>query len=221
MPSPVRMDQLRSKSDQVSRERVMGLTLVDIFIQLVFLLLSLLLLYYVENLDSSKWEVFWRDGTSIYGADFANTWQTLPARSAPAKTQPAPVAIDVKPVIPSVESAHAPGRKACLPENGKAVTYSGKFQYTANGIKFLGFTTEFNSYIETARADIRAQVQTASQYRGNTLSPQELRRIFSPISGPTCQHFYAIDESLMKDWMNGPRAVKLWQEMRGAINAIK
>ncbi len=211
---------------QVSRERVLGLTLVDMFIQLVFLLMALLLLYYVEGLDSKKWDQFVSDGTSIFGGRFIDNWEKLPGVAAgfegkiPPKVPVATAPIASPPAPPVVIKAQAPGIKACIP-NVAGRLNSAIFQYADSGIKFLNFTTEFEEYVLASRQDIFVKFQAAKKLSGHIFLPSQLRSQFGWISSPDCQHFYKVDESLLSQWMTNPQAVVFWQQMRKSVNAIK
>lgn len=193
---------------EVSRERVVGLTLIDIFIQLIFLLLGILLYIYADDFSIEKWEKFSRDGRSVYGADFSESWEKIPSKIKEKGKGDTPGAVIVR--------ASAPGLVACLDKTSQIP--SAKFRLTENGIVFLGFTPKFFDYIKSNHPDRLPRIHELTDSR-RTYQPDQLRAEFSVLRVPGCQNFSSVDVGQPELWVTGSK-VKYYDQMKAVAFSV-
>jgi hypothetical protein len=205
---------------EVSRERVMGLTLIDVFLQFIFMLLGLLLYIYVDDFDREKWDKFARDGKSIYGAEFSVIWPDFPLKFNAINKQVQGMRTENEKAR-IIIAANGPGKEACL-EPKADPPYSAHFSYTRTGIKFNGFTNEFINYINNSSKDpsLKASIINLNGKKGTVFNLIEFDKTFKVISETSCQHKLGRDESNVQSWMTDGNTFRYYQKMKGAITRL-
>lgn len=206
------MNNIFSNND-VSRERVVGLTLIDIFIQFVFLLLGILGYLYAEDFSIEKWDNFKKQGHSIYGAGFSETWQDLPGKTKPIP--PKPVDIVAVPIEPP-SGASAPGLPACLdvtkPES------SAFFYLAKDGIHFEKFSSQYKNFVSNEYPQKQKYLTQIESNRQRVYDPEDLRREFAFMMDGGCQHYTKYSEA--KDLVVDAASYAAAELMKNAVRSV-
>jgi hypothetical protein len=201
---------------EVSRERVVGLTLIDIFIQLIFLLLGLLLYIYQDDYSSEKWEEFSRNGKSVYGSSFSESWEKMPNDVKDLREKLNTVQKGANSQAQSVTGAFAPGKQACLDKAKREP--SAKFLLSKEGIHFIEFSAKFKSYLKDSFPEKLSLAHSIESKSNKLFDVDGLRRDFAFIKDSDCQHFFEIREA--PDLVTDKQSYEDAKRLSGAVTSL-
>lgn len=178
----------------ISRERVLNISLLDFFVQLIFLLIIMLGVGYF-SIDKEKFDKFIKNGREIYGDSFDKDWlNRLEEMSSKIKEQ--------NETIESLEQKvrMLVGFDPCLKSDDK-FAWSVAFSVHNGYLKFDGFSEEFKSHASDKLHIQYANIKPGLSFYPNKNSMKEFKNTFSFIneseqknSLDKCYHMFHIND---------------------------
>lgn len=168
-----------SNERKVSRERIIGLSLVDILLQAVFLLFVALVIGYEDpqiRLLQSEYQIAGRD---------------LCQKDGPGRDSVTKCVEDLKRAKEfrnKHSGANAANLFACMPKDKTSTKPAASFSLlTSSSFRFNEFTSDYYAYL-TERSDTQRLAAAKSVRPGTVLSSAEIEKVFYFVREAECYH---------------------------------
>lgn len=183
----------------LSRERVLGISLLDFFIQIVFLLIILLGIGFYD-IDREKYEKWIKDGTQIYGDTFSDNWiNQVKLLESNKYTK---IALENEALKKEIKKLQ--GFNPCLNISTELNKESLEFELKNGELIFLRFSPEFIQYAAGKSYIKKVNILQTSRmsFAGNINGIKQFNSTFSFMKESNCEHIVRVHNRNTHGWVN-------------------